>query len=240
MRYARNTIVLTAVAVLSLAVVALAGPEITIPEPTFDFGHVVQHAKVSHRFIIKSTGDDTLQITKIDPGCGCTQAPLADSVLAPGESTYLDLFFSTKSYRGKVDKKPYFLTNINKEKVYLGISGTLRPKDEPGHPIHIDPPIMDVSQFTPKPRRQASVWIHNLEKREYQLGLVDYADHVFEIKFPESIPANDSARVRIRIHESMVDQEFEHSITFSIDDPSDTRFTIPIKRMLRIKDRSGS
>lgn len=51
-----------------MAGVALGGPNLTIPDSAYDFGYVPQHSKVSHTFWLLSTGDSTLQITKIVPG----------------------------------------------------------------------------------------------------------------------------------------------------------------------------
>ncbi len=51
-----------------MAGAAFGGPNLTIPESAFDFGYVPQHSKVSHTFWLHSTGDSTLEITKIVPG----------------------------------------------------------------------------------------------------------------------------------------------------------------------------
>ncbi|HOP07219.1 MAG TPA: DUF1573 domain-containing protein [candidate division Zixibacteria bacterium] len=232
------------VAVLAVLVVVcgatdlvLAGPAISVPQTEFDFGHTGQHATVWHRFPIRSTGDDTLVITSIDPGCGCTQAPLADSVLGPGESTYLDLFFSTRSYMGKVDKTPFMKTNVSDEKVYLKIEANLITAPDQDFPLTLDPYRLDVSQFTPEERRVASAWIHNHDSRPYKLTLVDHADHVFEVKMPEQVGARDSAQVKIRVTDDYLDSEWDYSLTFRINDSAHTRYTLPIKRMLRVKDR---
>ena len=48
--------------------VAQGAPRLTIPETSFDFGYVPQHAKVSHIFWLHSTGDDELKILKVTPG----------------------------------------------------------------------------------------------------------------------------------------------------------------------------
>jgi len=45
-----------------------AGPQMTIPEKSFDFGYVPQNSKVSHIFWIHSTGDDSLKIVNIRTG----------------------------------------------------------------------------------------------------------------------------------------------------------------------------
>ena len=47
---------------------AQAAPHLTIKEAAFDFGFVPQHSKISHVFWLHSTGDDTLKITKVQPG----------------------------------------------------------------------------------------------------------------------------------------------------------------------------
>ncbi len=47
---------------------AEAAPHLTIKESKFNFGYVPQHSKVTHRFWLYNTGDDTLRITKVIPG----------------------------------------------------------------------------------------------------------------------------------------------------------------------------
>ena len=54
--------------VVLLASAAVGGPNLAIPESSFDFGYVPQHAKISHVFWLYSTGDSTLNITKVLPG----------------------------------------------------------------------------------------------------------------------------------------------------------------------------
>jgi hypothetical protein len=44
------------------------GPKLSIPESTFDFGYAPTASTVSHTFWLYSTGDDTLRITRINPG----------------------------------------------------------------------------------------------------------------------------------------------------------------------------
>ena len=211
-----------------------AGPAIEIGEDAFDFGRISQHAVVSHRFTISSTGDDTLRITRIVTGCGCTKAPLGDSVLAPGEQTTLELFFSTKCFRGHVSKTTHFETNIGEAKEYIKISSELLPQPDTIMPIHLSPARLDVSQFKPKPRTRARFYIHNKDSVDYQITLIDHADHVFDVKLPEIVKAHDSAWGGIIVHDDAVETEFEHSLTFEITDADRTRYTLPVKRMYRV------
>ncbi|MEA3297871.1 MAG: DUF1573 domain-containing protein [candidate division Zixibacteria bacterium] len=222
-----------------LASFTVARPMISIPEHTFDFGRVAQHAVVSHRFLIKSVGEDTLRITKVIPGCGCTKAPLKDSVLAPGDSTTLEILFSTKSYRGFLSKRPYLETNISEEKVYLKIKSELLDEPRKSKPVSLLPYKLDVSQFKPKPRLMADFRIINKDTVDYEIRLVDYADHLFDVTLPAVVKAGDSARGIVNVHESAIKTEFEHSLTFEINDKNKTRYSLPIVRKYRVRDRSG-
>jgi len=213
-----------------------AGPAVKISDAEFDFGRTSQHAVVSHRFVISSVGDDTLRITKVVPGCGCTKAPLADSVIAPGDQTVLELFFSTRSYRGFVDKTTYLETNIGEAREYIKISSELLPQPDTVMPIYLSPARLDVSQFKPEVRRKAKFWIHNRDTVDYQIKLIDYADQAFEVKMPEMVKARDSAWGGVIVRDDAIESEFEHSLTFEINDSNHTRYTLPVKRMYRVEE----
>ncbi|MCU0579431.1 MAG: DUF1573 domain-containing protein, partial [Desulfobacterota bacterium] len=54
---------------LSLAGWALAGgPQLTVPEPSHDFGEVAEGEVVSHEFTLRNTGTEALQIADVRPG----------------------------------------------------------------------------------------------------------------------------------------------------------------------------
>ena len=211
-----------------------AGPAVEIPNEAFDFGQTAQHAKVNHIFWVKSVGDDTLRIIKVNPGCGCTKAPLADSVLAPGDSTALEIIFSTKSFRGAVTKRPYLMTNASEEKVYLKSSAELLAEPEKMAPVALTPPRLDVSQFGEKIRRVGSFLIENRSDRDFKIKLVDDYGKLFEIKLPDKVKAGESVTGRVRVLEEAVETEFEQSLTIEINDDKNSRFTLPVKRSYRI------
>ena len=43
-------------------------PILVLPETTFDFGYVTQNVSVSHPFVIKNGGGDSLYILQLKPG----------------------------------------------------------------------------------------------------------------------------------------------------------------------------
>ncbi len=223
---------------LTCVAVSHAGPAVDIPDPVFDFGKVCQRATVAHTFWVKSVGDDTLRITKVIPGCGCTQAPIEDSVIAPGDSTALEIFFSTKSYRGMVSKRPYLETNTGGDKVYVKIQAELLPEPDTVMPLSLSPYSLDVSQFTQQPRRKAKFLIQNKGDQDYEITLVDWSKKHFDVELPDKIKAGETADGMVIVHEDAVETEFEQSLTFEISDEAHSRYTLPIRRMYRVKDRS--
>ncbi len=47
---------------------AYAGPQLSIPDASFDFGYAPQNSTISHVFWLHSTGTDSLKIIKVSPG----------------------------------------------------------------------------------------------------------------------------------------------------------------------------
>ena len=232
--------ILAAMFMFSAASGLMAGPKLYIPESTFNFGKVPQRATVSHTFWLISNGDDTLRITKVVPGCGCTKAPLMDSVLAPGDSTSISIYFDSKSYRGFVSKKPYFETNISDDKVYLQIHTEVLPDPEQMRPVKLKPYILDVSQFSVKPRRRARAWIINESEEDLKINMLDDKGKIFTIDLPESVKAGDSAEIIITVNEDAIETEFTESFTFEISDEVGSRFSLPVRRMYRIPQENKS
>ena len=127
----RMTVVLLTIAVAGLAV---AGPELTIPEEAFDFGYIPQNSKVSHVFWLRNTGDQELRIVKVTPGCGCTQAPLDKQVIPAGDSARLEIIFSSKLYFNRVAKKPVIELENMPDPRFVEISSYVIPSPDSAFP----------------------------------------------------------------------------------------------------------
>lgn len=220
---------------------ASAGSKVEVSAPNFNFGRVLQHTQASHLFWIKSVGEDTLRVTKIEPGCGCTKAPLEDSTIAPGDSVPLEILFSTRSFRGHVSKRPSFTTNAGPEKTYLRIDAEMIVDPSTVTPITVEPFRVDVSQFTEKPRRRAKFQIINKTDIEYPIKLIDHAFHYFDVELPDKIGPAETVEGVITIHKERIEQEFERSLTFEIQPPDELpiRYTVAVNRIVRIKNRGN-
>ncbi len=240
MRFSK-TILLTAI-IICLAILfstdhAQAGPKMEILNPEFDWGICTQRVNINHIFWIKSVGDETLRITHIKPGCGCTKAPIQDSVLAPGDSTMLQITMNTRAFRGNTVKKPKITTNASDKSVELRLILEPMPDATEIRPVTVSSLKLDVSQFTEKPRRKAKFKIYNKGEADFDLRLVEVGCDHFDVQLPAIVPARDSVTASILVSDSSLDQEFDCSFTFEVGKELQQRFTISTSRMIRIKGK---
>ena len=90
---------------LVIPVVCIAQtPVITFESTHHDFGKIGADRKVSYRFKVTNTGQTTLNITRLNPSCGCTSTVLGKWSLTPGESTEVEASFDPRGFRGVVHK----------------------------------------------------------------------------------------------------------------------------------------
>lgn len=75
-------------------------PHINFDSLHFDFGKIPGDAKVVHRFKVTNTGKATLNITRLNPSCGCTSTVLGKWSLAPEESTEVEVTFNPAGFGG--------------------------------------------------------------------------------------------------------------------------------------------
>ena len=69
--------------------------QMQLSEDYFDFGFLPGDARVSHIFWLKNVGNDSLEIKRIQPGCGCTKAPLRKRLIAVDDSAKIEIIFSS-------------------------------------------------------------------------------------------------------------------------------------------------
>lgn len=224
--------------ILSLAALLLwvssatAAPRMTIEETKFDFGFVPQQAKVAHVFWLKSTGDDSLIITKIVPGCGCTKAPLDNSRLGPGDSTRLEIVFSTRNYRSRVVKTPRIETNEGPP--YRTVEIITHVVTQPGstYPLSVDPPILEINQAS-GPSAVYRLQFTNRSDEDLDLTLVSQPNQFFDVVLPNQIKAGETAEATLVPNQKRISASYEKSFTVEVLGSDTMRFTVPVRCNVR-------
>lgn len=97
-------------------------PKMVFTDTTFDFGTIMQGAKVTHAFIFKNEGSGDLIISSAIASCGCTKPTFPHGVKHPGDTGSISVTFDSSNKSGKLEKRitvssncqpPYRLLTIN-------------------------------------------------------------------------------------------------------------------------------
>jgi hypothetical protein len=112
----------------------------------------------------------------------------------------------------------------------------LIPNPDTLMPLTIKPYNLDVSQFTTTPRRKAKFLIENKGEQDFNLTLIDWPREYFDVKLPGKVKAGQTAEAMVIVNEDKIESEFKQSLTIEIDDTEHTRYSVPVERIVRIKD----
>lgn len=112
---------------------------------------------------------------------------------------------------------------------------------ELGLPLALRPARLDVSQFTPQPRRRATFLIVNKSAEDLQLRVVDTAFKSFEVVLPTKIKAGATVEGTVVVRKSDIAKAFKESFTFeAVGTEARDLFTLPVERMYNVKDTAAS
>jgi hypothetical protein len=150
-----------AAAVFAVAACEKKGPIATVDVAAFDFGNAEQNSQVSHTYILKNTGDQPLEIARTRTTCGCTVAQPSKMTLARGETSNIDVTFSTGSRTGKQEKRITVETNDPKNpKTVLVLTGNVMQR------LTFDPDRLHFDNAEPGQDYTQTVTIANAGKEQ--------------------------------------------------------------------------
>jgi len=78
-------------------------PKLEFEQTHHNFGQLIQGEKVSFTYKFKNTGNATLVISAVIPGCNCTVAQFTKTPVAPNESGSVSVNFNTETKKGLVN-----------------------------------------------------------------------------------------------------------------------------------------
>lgn len=202
---------------------------LSLSEKSWDFGYIPKGSRVTHTFVIKNNGTDSLKNLKASPSCGCTAAPLDKTILAPGDSTYLEVSFNAKNYSGPVTKTVYLQSNDPQnpyfDLLFTANVGTAIPN------LSVTPPEVTFDTLREIPNSPTKLEIKNINT-DNKIGLeVIYAPKPFvDYKLTKkALKPGQAGEVSVRLKsDKMKPGEFFTSLTILCNDPNKSRFTVPI------------
>ncbi len=192
----------------------------------FDFGHVGIDYNVYHRYAFVNPTADTVRILSVVAHCDCSSAICPDSVVPPGDSTSINLRFSTKNFYGPQNKSITVTTDHpamkNVELFYLSIIGQwfdgLRP----------DPEALFFLQAN-QPRK---VTIPNRNFDLIELAGVTQLDNHFQVKVVSGkAKKNQAIEIEVTPSANAPKGTYHSNLTLQVESGNGepTVMTIPVK-----------
>ncbi|HUI92806.1 MAG TPA: DUF1573 domain-containing protein [Chitinivibrionales bacterium] len=110
--------------------IACAAPKIEVDESAYDCGIVAEGKidKLHAQFVVKNSGDATLTISNVCPGCGCTVVRF-DTTIQPGKTGLIASTVTIANYHsGPITKYVTVQSNAsNNPALQLSISAVIKP-----------------------------------------------------------------------------------------------------------------
>lgn len=136
-----KAVILALCAALLVASAALAAgkPKAVAAEPIKDAGSVSKGDKAVYDFVIRNDGDAPLEITSVQPACGCTVAEF-DKTVAPGKTGKVHVALDTATFNGPIAKGVSVFTNDpDNPRIELTVRANVAPSivAKPGYARYI-------------------------------------------------------------------------------------------------------
>ncbi|HEQ99860.1 MAG TPA: DUF1573 domain-containing protein [candidate division Zixibacteria bacterium] len=205
--------------------------QMQLSEDFFDFGYMPGDSKVSHIFWLKNVGTDTLEIKRIQPGCGCTKAPLRKRLIAVNDSAKIEIIFSSGRFRGEVSKTPRIFTSDQrvKDKGLRFKAYVIHDDDSIAqHPLEIEP--FGINAVIGQEKEEYPVFVKNVSDQTLEISLVSSDPEVMDVALPDKVKPGDKARISLKL-KNLEDYQipgFGKSFTIQLSDDENTRYTIPV------------
>jgi hypothetical protein len=158
---------------------------------------------------------------------------LQKDALAVGDSTQLEIIFSTGLFTNRVTKTPRITTNEGPPDKMVKITCDVIARPDSTYPIVVRPYKVDLSQFGDKERTEVKFTIQNVSDKSIVPTVVSIPNDFVTVKLPKSIAAGKTAEAIIKIKKEAEEKTFNKSITLQLNDEKSSRFTIPITRAIR-------
>jgi hypothetical protein len=189
------------------------GPRMTFATNEYHFGRVIVGEQVKYVFILTNTGDQTLVISNVQPGCHCTTAGGWTHQIEPGKTGEIPIKFDSGGLRGGVRRTILVTSNDKLAPMQnLALEGTI------WRPIEVSPQFVNIVVMPDAPSN-SSVVVHLTNQTSAPITLYD--------------PTSANGRFTAVLKTTLPGKEYELTVTaVSPLAPGNTPGTIFIKTSL--------
>jgi hypothetical protein len=156
---------------------------------------------------------------------------LRKRLLAVGDSTEIEIIYSSGSHHGGFVKSPRLYTSDpSVSQTMLRLKGEILEQNDPllNTVINVDPFGLNIIAGDEKD--EYTVRLKNVTDEKLELKLVSYDPEFLKIDLPKDIKPGDTKNAVVKLINSEAHREsgFDKSFSFEASDSAKTRYTIPV------------
>jgi len=162
------------------------GPRIKFANPVYDFGRIKSGDPVKYTYIFTNVGDQTLELSNVQPQCGCTAAGEWTRKVECGQTGSIPIQFNTASYSQPVTKTITVASNDKTQPVVvLQLKGTV------WKPIEFVPPYCVLNILPDMPSASSVVKIINNLEEPLALSSPECSNPSFRAELKTNTPGKE-------------------------------------------------
>ncbi len=183
-------------------------PKIAFDNAVWDFGRIKSGEVLKHTFVFTNTGTATLEITQVQPGCGCTTAGEWTRKVEPEETGTLAIQFNSANFQGPVLKTVAVHSNDKSQpNVMLQLKGTIWKA------VDVNPQFAMINVLPDSPSASTIVQILNNSDEPLVLSNPDSNNPLFHATIITNRPGKEFQLVIAAEPASMTNTTMQGQIT---------------------------
>lgn len=142
-------------------------------------------------------------------------------------------------------KRPSIQTNEGPPDKHVTITANIVPRPDSTYPIIINPYKVDLSQLGEKVIDQSPITIKNVSDQPLEISVIATEETLFNLDLPKSVGAGQEVTGKVSLIKSAYGESFQKSFTIELigaggAEGTKTRFTVPVKRTVRVANQAGA
>ncbi len=163
-----------------------SGAHAQFANPIYDFGKAQAGELVKYSFIFTNVGDQTLEVTAVQPSCGCTTAGDWTHNVQPGQTGTIAVQFNSANFNGQVFKTISVTSNDKQRPVnVLQLKGTV------WKPIELIPQYTLINVPPDSTSASASIKILNHGNDPLTVSSLECTPKTFSVTLTTNTPGQD-------------------------------------------------
>lgn len=204
----------------------IPAPQLVCDAPDFDFGTIDNSQTVEHTYVLRNTGDLSLEITQARPSCGCTVASISERTVAPGAESRITARLSLAGRQGPQHKVITVESNDPKQPQFA-----LTLRGVAGVALDVQPPRIMQGQLTAGTQPTNEVMVTGQADTPFQITALESTTDRLKAT-AETVETGRVYRIHLWPAQPLAPGQLEATLVIRTDHPQRPTLEVPVVFMV--------